>query len=33
MKDAGRPVPPVAHTLESICITEACEQGFNQPPG
>jgi ankyrin repeat protein len=25
MKDAGLPVPPVGRTLESICITEACE--------
>jgi cytohesin len=25
MNDAGLPVPPVGRTLESICITEACE--------
>ena len=25
MKDAGLPVPPVGRTLESICITDACE--------
>jgi ankyrin repeat protein len=25
MKDAGLPVPPVGRTLESICVTEACE--------
>jgi hypothetical protein len=25
MKEQGLPVPPVGRTLESICITEACE--------
>jgi len=25
MKDALLPAPPVGRTLESICITEACE--------
>ena len=25
MKDAGLPAPPVGRTLESICVTEACE--------